>query len=925
VEEGERPATNSKGEILGTKEIINGKEYYTVSTNSQGEIVADLTEGLYKAVEVEAPDKYDISNNTYYFGIGTSREGIQGVQTEWSKSVGGNNFDRITCITKTSEGGYIVGGYFNSSNIILGNNIELNSNSTYYYTGMIIKYGNDGEVEWGRTITGNQMQQITCIEETNDGGYIVGGYFTSRSIDLGNGIVMNNKGWEDGMIIKYDSNGNVEWGKAVGGSSSDYITCIIKTNDGGYIIGGYFKSSSIELENGVILNNNGSFDGMIIKYKESGKVEWGKEIGGSSDDRITCITETIDGDYVVGGHFSSSSIDLESQITLNNNGERDGMIIKYGSNGKIEWGNVVGGKKSEQITCITNAKEGGYVVGGHFSSSSLNFENGTELNNKGSSDGMIIKYGSNGEVEWGNVIGGNKDDEITSIIETSEGGYIAVGNFMSSNIRLQNKVELINYGYRDGMIVKCSKSGIIEWGSKVGGENNDQINSIIEISNRSYIVGGDFESTSIKLENGTELNNKGKSDGIIIRYNIIDKPEIKIKQGKSIGGSEEDQITCIVETQDGGYLVGGYFRSSSIDLGNGEVLTNKSSSTAYSDGMIIKYGSDGNVEWRKAVGGSSDDRITCITETIDGGYIVGGYFKSETIYIENGVVLYNHRINYYDGMIIKYSESGEVEWGKVVNGTNNDYIICITKAQDGGYVVGGYFNSSSIDLGNGIVLNNRSGYNDVMIIKYNERGNIEWGKTLGGDRDDEITCIVETRDGGYAIGGYFDSSSIDLGNGVVLTNKSSSTAYSDGMIIKYSTDGKVEWGKVVGGSSYDYISCITEAKDGGYVVGGYFKSNSIDLGNGVVINSKDNNINYSDGMIIKYDEGGNLEWGKEIGGTGSDQITCITESSDRGYVLGGYFDSSSIDLGNGVVLKNKVTNGSSDGMIIKYKESGKVE
>ena len=334
--------------------------------------------------------------------------------------------------------------------------------------------------------------------------------------------------------------------------------------------------------------------------------------------------------------------------------------------------------------------------------------------------------------------------------------------------------------------------------------------------------------------------------------------------------------------------------------------------------MIIKYGSDGNVEWRKAVGGSSDDRITCITETIDGGYIVGGYFKSETIYIENGVVLYNHRINYYDGMIIKYSESGEVEWGKVVNGTNNDYIICITKAQDGGYVVGGYFNSSSIDLGNGIVLNNRSGYNDVMIIKYNERGNIEWGKTLGGDRDDEITCIVETRDGGYAIGGYFDSSSIDLGNGVVLTNKSSSTAYSDGMIIKYSTDGKVEWGKVVGGSSYDYISCITEAKDGGYIVGGYFSSDNIDLENGVVLN----NNGYMKGMIIKYDGNGNIEWGNTVEGIHSNGINYIVQTRDEGVIVGGYFDNSNIYLENKVLLKNK---GYRDGMIIKYDESGEVE
>ena len=87
VEEGATPAKNSKGEILGTKETIDGKEYYTVTTDSNGELTADLSEGMYKAVEVQAPDKYDISE-PYYFGIGTSREEKMRVKATWAKGIG---------------------------------------------------------------------------------------------------------------------------------------------------------------------------------------------------------------------------------------------------------------------------------------------------------------------------------------------------------------------------------------------------------------------------------------------------------------------------------------------------------------------------------------------------------------------------------------------------------------------------------------------------------------------------------------------------------------------------------------------------------------------------------------------------------------------------------------------------------------------
>ena len=219
-------------------------------------------------------------------------------------------------------------------------------------------------------------------------------------------------------------------------------------------------------------------------------------------------------------------------------------------------------------------------------------------------------------------------------------------------------------------------------------------------------------------------------------------------------------------------------------------------------------------------------------------------------------------------MIIKYSERGEVEWGKMIGGDNSDEITCITETKEGGYLVAGYFQSSRIDLGNGVVIKSNGRY-DGMLIKYDASGNVEWGKAVGGSLNDQITCIIETREGGYIVGGHFQSSSIDLGNGEVLNNKGN----DDGMIIKYGVDGNVEWGKAVGGSNSDYINCIIETRDGGYLVGGYFYSSRIDLGNGVIL-ELDNNIN-SDGILIKYSESGEVEWGKAVGGNSHERITCV--------------------------------------------------
>ncbi len=87
IDKTEQPARNSNGEILGEKQIINEKEYYVLTTNESGEIIADLREGLYKAVEVEAPEKYDITNKIYYFGVGASRAGEHTILEEFNEDI----------------------------------------------------------------------------------------------------------------------------------------------------------------------------------------------------------------------------------------------------------------------------------------------------------------------------------------------------------------------------------------------------------------------------------------------------------------------------------------------------------------------------------------------------------------------------------------------------------------------------------------------------------------------------------------------------------------------------------------------------------------------------------------------------------------------------------------------------------------------
>ena len=797
------PAKNSKGETIGTKETINGKEYYTVTTDSKGEITADLPEGMYKAVEVEAPEKYDLSDSTYYFGIGTSREGKEGVKATWAQGIGGTKFDRIYSIAGTSDGGCIVGGDFNSRSIDLGNGISLTnkSKSTPYSDGMIIKYNSIGKIEWAQGIGGEEYDCIYSVAETSDGGYIVGGYFDSSRIDLGDGIILTSTFSYDGMLIKYDAEGKVEWAKVIGERGSEFINSIVETPDGSYIVVGQFSSSSIDLGNGVSLTNKGNYDGMIIKYSNSGEVKWAQGIDGTGNDRARSVTKCSNGGCIVGGYFDSSRIDLGDGIILTSTFSDDGMLIKYDAEGKVEWAKSIGGASNDCIYSVAETSDGGYIVGGDFESSSIDLGDGKSLTN-GSNNyaGMIIKYNAEGKVEWAKSIGGAYNDCINSVAETSDGGYIVGGDFESSSIDLGSGLILYNVGNRnssDGIIIKYNINGEIEWAQRLGKTNDDKIESVVEASNGSYIVGGYFESnSSMDLGIGINLADKGSSDGMVIKLEKTELSNPTVIQSKEIRGTSSDDIVSVVNTNDGGYVVVGDFRSNSIDLGNGVNLTNNG--IGFSDGMIIKYKASGEIEWAKAIGGTKDDEINSVAITKDGGYIVGCTFESSSIDLGNGITLTKNISE--DGMIIKYNVSGDVEWAKAIKhiGNPNDSTISIKsviETNDNGYIVAGKF-SRQIILENGIELRSKGSY-DALLIKYDYTGKIEWAQGIGGSKNDEINSIAETSDGGYIVGGIFCSKSIKLENKVNLTNANTDTKnliYYDGMLIKYNINRRNRMG-----------------------------------------------------------------------------------------------------------------------------------
>ena len=243
----------------------------------------------------------------------------------WETNLGGSGDDFARSIQQTIDGGYIVAGFSGSDDGDVGGN---NGHLDYW----IVKLSTNGNLVWETNLGGSESDYASSIQQTIDGGYIVGG--VSLSDD---GDVSGNNGDFDYWIVKLDTNGSLVWETNLGGSGHDVYSSIQQTADSGYIVAGDSESND-----GDVGGNNGLDDYWIVKLAANGSMVWETNLGGSDRDLANSTQQTIDGGYIVAGSSLSNDGDVGG-----NNGGSDFWITKLDSNGSLVWETNLGGSDVE--------------------------------------------------------------------------------------------------------------------------------------------------------------------------------------------------------------------------------------------------------------------------------------------------------------------------------------------------------------------------------------------------------------------------------------------------------------------------------------------------------------------------------------------------------------------------------------------------
>ena len=391
-----------------------------------------------------------------------------------------------------------------------------------------------------------------------------------------------------------------------------------------------------------------------------------------------------------------------------------------------------------------------------------------------------MSFGQAPNIQWQKSFGGTLIDRAYSIQPTTDGGFIIAGGSTSNDGDVS-----ANHGGYDLWIVKINSGGNLQWQKSFGGSGLESIQSIKQTSDGGFILA----ATSISND-GDVSGNHGNFDFWIVKLDLNGN----LQWQKSLGGTGNDQATCIETTSDGGYIVAGFSTSN-----NGDVSGNHGSQ----DFWIVKLSSSGNVQWQKSLGGSGQEGARCIKQTLD-GFIVAGYS-----YSNNGDVTGNHGSD--DGWVVKLNNTGILQWQKTLGGSNSDDCLSIEQTSDGGFVLGGSSKSN-----NGDVSGNHGG-EDFWVVKLNNIGNLLWQKSLGGSGDDIALRMRQTSDSGFILAGYSNSSDGDV---------TGNNGGGDYWVVKVNSTGILQWQKTLGGSGIDEAWCIQQTSDGGFILAG--SSNSSD-------------------------------------------------------------------------------------------------
>lgn len=305
----------------------------------------------------------------------------------------------------------------------------------------------------------------------------------------------------------------------------------------------------------------------------------------------------------------------------------------------------------------------------------------------------------------------------------------------------------------------------------------------------------------------------------------------------TIGGSGSDNGTKMIADDHGGFWLLG-----TTDSNNGDITFNNGST----DVLLVHSASDGTVLSVKTYGGTGIDIGNDLLLLASGQLVIAGYSNSNSFAGGN--------YGGYDGFLLCVDTNGSVVWTSRFGGANADLLYQVISSPTGFILTGGTYSSTPG--------NSNRGDQDLWLVKTDLNGLVQWQKNYGGS----------SLDIGYA--SVLSGNEI-ITSGLTLSNNQDVSGNHGGLdawLIKVDpSSGAVNWQRCYGGTANDASFSLKLLNSGDLAFAGYSRSSNGDLSG---------NYGFNDAWIATIDVAGNIINQKNFGGSASDAIYSIDETTD---------------------------------------------
>lgn len=400
----------------------------------------------------------------------------------------------------------------------------------------------EAKCEYTKFFGGSGLDAFRDIIGCKDGGFVAAGISASKDGDYKG--VSGEWGMQHTSLVKYSSDGKVEWKYITGGNSQVNFNDVIELKDGTIVAAGQTAATS-----GDVVKTASTNSAFIVRLKADGTFMWKYVFpsdASSTGEYISSLAATPDGGFVAGGKAISES----GFFTGTQKGGTKAFIFKFDKNGNIKWRKVLQGSKSNIISALAVNSDGDIYATCVTMSTDGDFS-GIRFNKIRTENTVLLKLNKKGDLDWAEYLQGSGKSEFNTLAVTDDGGCVVGGTF--TIYKRADGIYTMNYGKRDGYVLRYNSKGQVCWSRLIGGADDDSVLGIACIKGGFAVVGQSKSST----EDFQGYKVGGGSDGYILYLNDEGKTTATVR----LNGAQDDSAMDVAVLSDGSIAIAGWTKS----------------------------------------------------------------------------------------------------------------------------------------------------------------------------------------------------------------------------------------------------------------------------------------------------------------------------------------------------------------------------